>query len=589
MGEQEKNAPMTDSDSSTGATSALASETAVRHFRQILMWPLRIMPGQLEGTRIPKHWEAIEVAADACPWQELRDEFDDPKSFQQRHYKEFITFLPFVQRCLYGQGSASSPRGGLDSALRVFRRRDIAQMRVTLERDQVPWVLQIAHVDLYFFFDTDIIIPVVEVFADDVPLLVAEDLLFKTGRAYPAYWKPDGRAAQCPYRVEWLSPTGDILAVSDYEDQQKFLEFTCQHRSPNVAAHWAYLLEPLALHLSDCGGVIRFRQIEYHRMPLLAYLSFDDPKALTRGDFARLALITKAGPSESLPYSTRELATLEERHCYDRFWDPLEPDLSCRYLCCGHAFVVVGKAADDFFADQETGVLGQFRHQYFLMNLMAHFQKAALMLFSEWLVAAISQLEVQDVDSIKAFKREIRQLLASFLRFTERYWFHVVSAQVQARDLFRLLSRHLDTDQLYHDVSASIKDMNQYLDSDSLRRQANTVVRLTVVTTLGLIATVSTGFLGMNIFDEADNPVWIKLLILLVVFIPSTLLVNYAVANSKVLSDFLEALADKRLSWWDRTQVLFRVWRNPPPRAANPASLSGQANLGGRGDNGSGQ
>jgi Mg2+ and Co2+ transporter CorA len=48
--------------------------------------------------------------------------------------------------------------------------------------------------------------------------------------------------------------------------------------------------------------------------------------------------------------------------------------------------------------------------------------------------------------------------------------------------------------------------MNQYLDSDSQRRQANTVVRLTVVTTLGLIATVSTGFLGMNLFDETDNP-----------------------------------------------------------------------------------
>ena len=88
--------------------------------------------------------------------------------------------------------------------------------------------------------------------------------------------------------------------------------------------------------------------------------------------------------------------------------------------------------------------------------------------------------------------------------------------------------------------------MNQYLDSDSLRRQANTVVRLTVVTTLGLIATVSTGFLGMNLFDETSHPAWVKLLIFLVVLIPSTLLVNYAVAHSKVLSDFLEALADQR-------------------------------------------
>jgi len=108
------------------------------------------------------------------------------------------------------------------------------------------------------------------------------------------------------------------------------------------------------------------------------------------------------------------------------------------------------------------------------------------------------------------------------------------------------------------------------LDSDSLRRQANTVGRLTVVTTLGLIATVSTGFLGMNIFDEADNPAWLKLLILLMVLVPSTLLVNYAVAHSKVLSDFMEALADKKLTWWDRTQILLRVWREPPEKAAKP-------------------
>lgn len=68
----------------------------------------------------------------------------------------------------------------------------------------------------------------------------------------------------------------------------------------------------------------------------------------------------------------------------------------------------------------------------------------------------------------------------------------------------------------------------------------------------------------MNIIDEANNPVWVKLLILIAVFIPATLLVNYAVAHSKVLSDFLEALADKRLTWWDRTQLLLRVWRDPP-------------------------
>ena len=74
----------------------------------------------------------------------------------------------------------------------------------------------------------------------------------------------------------------------------------------------------------------------------------------------------------------------------------------------------------------------------------------------------------------------------------------------------------------------------------------------------------------MNLFDETNQPGWVKLLIFLIVLVPSSLLVNYAVANSKVLSDFMEALADKRLTWWDRTQILLRIWREPPEKAVKP-------------------
>jgi hypothetical protein len=544
--------------------TTMTSPPLVRHFRQILLWPLRVIPSPTEETHFSKYWELLETLGERCPWKEVADEFGDPADFQERHYKEFVTFLPYVQRFLYGEGAGRKGGTGYGkSPIRVFRRRDIAQMRVVLDEQAPPLLLQIAHVDLYFFYDLDIIILALEFFANDIPLLIAEDVLFKVGRAYPAFWEADGRGGECPQRVEWLSAMGETLAVSDYENRRQYLSFVCQHRSPNVSAHWEYLLQPLALHYSDREGVIRYRQIEYHRMPLLAYLSFSDPQALTRGDFARLALITKAGPSETLPYSETELAHFEQHYCNDKFWNPTNPAMSSRYLCCGHAFVVIGKASERFFVDPETGLLGQFRHQYFLINLIAHFHKGTLMLFSEWLVEAISQLEIRDTDSVRTFKREIRRIMETFLRFNQRYWFHEVSNQAQVRDLFRLLTGHLNTDQIYQDVSTSVKEMNDYLDSDSLRRQANTVVRLTVVTTLGLIATVSTGFLGMNIFDETDNPGWVKLLIFCAVFIPSTLLVNYAVAHSKVLSDFLEALADRRLTWWDRLKILFRIWWNP--------------------------
>lgn len=535
----------------------------VRHFRQILLWPLQIMRPQAGGAHISKYWELLEAMGDDCPWREVDDEFGDPDDFQERHYKEFITFLPYVQRFLYGEGSRAGQAGYGKSPIRVFRRRDIARIRVVLDEQSPPLFFQVAHVDLHFFYDLDIIILAFEFFANDVPLLLVEDVLFKVGRTYPGFWEANGQGGQCPYRVDWLSASGDVLATSDYENRRKYLHFVCRNRSPNISEHWKFLLRPLVLYNSDQEGAIRYRQIEYHRMPLLAYVSVNDPQSLTRGDFARLALIAKAGPSDALPYSEAELADFEKRYCYDKFWDPTNPALSSRYLCCGHAFVVVGKASERFFADPETGLLGQFRHQYFLVNLIAHFHKATLMLFSEWLVMAISQLDIRDMDSVKIFKREIRRIMETFLRFTHRYWFHEVSNQAQARDLFRMMTGHLETDRIYQDVSAAVKEMNQYLDSDGLRRQANTVVRLTVVTTLGLIATVATGFLGMNIFDEADNPLWVKALIFFGVLTPSVLLVIYAVTKSKALSDFLEALSDERLRWREKWGVLFRVFYRP--------------------------
>ncbi|MDS4031966.1 MAG: CorA family divalent cation transporter [Candidatus Contendobacter sp.] len=532
----------------------------VRHFRQILLWPLQVMHARVREPRISKYWELLEAMGEQCPWREVADEFGDPDDFQERHYKEFITFLPYVQRFLYGEGMGrEGPAGYGKSPIRVYRRRDVARMRVALDEQSPPVVFEVAHIDLYFFYDIDIIILAVEFFARDLPLPLAQDVLFKLGRAYPAFWEANGQGGQCPRRVEWLAATGETLAVSDYENRRKYLKFVCQHRSPNVAAHWDYLLQPLALYHSDREGVVRYRQIEYHRMPLLAYLSFDDPRVLTRGDFARLALVTRPGPSNTLPYSERELAHFERKYCYDKFWSPTDPMLGSRYLCCGHAFVMVGQAHDRFFTDAETGLLGQFRHQYFLVNLIAHFHKATLMLFSEWLVTAISQLDIRDVDSVKTFKRDIRRIFETFLRFTHRYWFHEVSNQAQAKDLFRMLTGHLDTDRIYRDVSEAVKEMEHYLDSDGLRRQANTVVRLTVVTTLGLIATVLTGFLGMNIFDHANEPAWVKLSIVVGVLIPAILLVFYGVAKSKVLSDFLEALADERLTWRDKLGVLFKV------------------------------
>src|SRR4029077_12268579 len=124
------------------------------------------------------------------------------------------------------------------------------------------------------------------------------------------------------------------------------------------------------------------------------------------------------------------------------------------------------------------------------------------------------------------------------------YWFHEISTQDQARDLFLLWRKHLNTDRLFAEVREEIQDMTEYLNSDSVRRQANTVVRLTVVTTLGLIGTIATGVLGMNIFASADEPWHRRVLIFVAVLIPTLLLTFYTVSRSRKLADYLERLSE---------------------------------------------
>ena len=583
----------------------------VKHFRQVLLWPLRLMPVQGSGGSGATHAKPWQVLRDlstgaasgnagaASPWRELVKEYTGaPDQFHERHYNEFVTFLPYVQRFLYGEGrtsrgtestqQADKRQGGAqgrgsaahseaDSPMRIFRRTDVAQVRVLAKPGDAPITLDIVHTDLYFFLDVDLVLLNVEVSANDLSLAQAQEILYRFGRGYPAGWDAQGLPLHCMADVEWLSAQGEVLSRSDAQDRDVFLTHVSQKRAPRIAAHWGFLLEPLVGDHSGREGLLRYRQIEYYRMPLMGYLAVDKPRALTRSDFVRLALVTGAGDGTqsnamngkdgledvctTLPYAEQYLADFEARYCYDRFWADGGAAPNTRYLCSGHSMVVVGDARSEFYGCRDRGVLAQFRHQHFLLFLIAHFQKASLLMFSDRLVEALKNLAIDDPGSVRRFKRAIRASFEGFLRFTHRYWFHEVAEQAQARALFHMTATHLGLDPLYAEVKERIADMNSYLDADSLRRQANTVVRLTVVTIFGLIGTVTTGFLGMNLLAEAEAPISRRIAIFAVVFVTTASLTVYTMAKSKRLSDFLDALSDERLSVWQKAKSLASVWR----------------------------
>jgi len=549
------------------ASTVHPSDKPVRHFRQILLWPIQLMPIR-EGAPIQKHWERLQTPDNDNPWRELADEFTgDPHQFQERHYSEFVTFLPYVQRFLYGEGKGGDRDVEQESCIRVFRRCDVAKVRVTFPGSRtVPVTLSVAHVDLYFFYDIDVAILVVEVFADDLPLPQAQNALFRLGRCYPTYWEPDGHGGHCPKQVEWLSSEEKVLAVSDYENREKYLSFACRYRAPSLASHWEFLLEPLVLHHSEKKGVLRYRQIEYHLISVMAYLVMDDPGALTRQEFVRLGLATAPGTPESLPYSERYLQDFEERYCYDRYWNGEgQEHPGTRFMCTGRVFTMVGDCGERLFADRKTD-LEQFRHEYFLLFLIPHFHKAALLMLADRLVDATNNLDMTKRDSVRQFRAVIRQTLGVFLRFSHRYWSHQVSDHGQVKELYRMISDHLGTDRLYAELRSELEDMSQYLDSEALRRQGETMVRLTVVATMGLIGVATTGFWGMNLFLVTDEPPLTRLFYFLIILILVIGLTFYTVLKSRRLSDSLETLADEHQSARAKLASLANVWKRKRDR-----------------------
>lgn len=546
---------MTDSPSTESACR-------VQLFHASLVWPLQLEPlphGDSEG----RHWEIFEARQETHPWRRIDDEFtDDPSQFKERHYREFVSFLPYVQRFLYGEGrsrhsSPDDPPGS--SPLHVFRRTDLESLRLTLRRGEVPVDLHIVHLDLYFFHDLDLVQLNLEVRADDLALDTAREILFRFGRAYPSGWEEDGAGLHNVYLAEWIGRDGEVLARSDTERREKYLGYVCEHRSPCVSEHWASLLRPLVISHSDETGDLRYRLIEYQRMPVMAFLAIDRPRSLSRDDWVRLGLATTLHPDESLPINEPMVVEFEKRFCQDRFWTDSESGPNTRFICTGNALTVVGDAASAFFTDGERGILAQFRHQYFLVFLIAHLHRASLLVFSEVLVDAVNDLDIRNDASVRRFKRRIRANFETFLRFTHRYWFHELSERPHTQAIFRLCAKHLRNDDLYDEVRDEIREMSTYLDSDSQRRQSNTVVRLTVITILGLIATVTTGYFGMNLIAFGTGSVLERTLHGIIATLVFIVLVLFAVARSKRLSDFLEALSDERLGFEGKMKALWGV------------------------------
>lgn len=528
----------------------------VREFRHTLLWPLQLRRIRSEhGFAHP--WEALK--ANPGPWKSVKDNLLADDDSCQLGYREFVYFLPYVQRFLYGFGEAD---GKTPASLHVFKRDDIASVRVRLHQDSAPVELAVARLRLIFFYDVDIAVLAFEVQARDLPLADAVDMMDRFGRPYPPSWESDTQAAHCTFGVELLDGEGRLVSASDYGDREKYLTLVRDIKQTPLSMHWESLLKPMVPAYLG-GGPLQYYQIENKRIPIMSYLSFDEPRELTRGDFARIAFAAKWGASDTLPYSTKFLADFEDRYCYDRYWDGSDAGsgMNTRYALCGPAFAMITKEGDAC-----RDLVQTFRHQFFQIGVLVNFHKGALLNLSNRFSVSVERLRVGDYESVRIFKESVRETLELFLRFNHRYWFHEISNQVLAGDLYKKWSRQLGSEELYVEVREEARDINEYLDADRTRRASDNAQRLTVVSACGMVGMVATGFLGMNIFNHADLPPWDKLAVFLVVFIPSILLTVYTVAISRRLATFMEALSSERMTWSEKTDAFRQIWYDSKSR-----------------------
>jgi hypothetical protein len=553
-------------DESTPGECAQKSAVRVAEFRQVVLWPVQLIPTG-HGNPAHKPWEYLPSLRGQTLWQPIKDELtaDDGAHFSERRYREFVTFLPFAQCFLYGEGRQYSGEADHGAApIKIFSRSGVVAARIRLRSNGEPIRAKVERVDLYFFYDMDVAILVMEVIGRDLDLAAVLDTQFRFGRAYLSHWESSGQGGNCALGIEWLGHGDTVLAASDYEDKKRYLRFVREQHAPRAAAHWAFLLQPMVQHYSHKEGALCYREIEYQRMPLMSYVACDDITKVSNGDMIRLGLGMPPGDSQAMPYAEQYSHDFDRRYCYDRYWEPDrqgDRQLQTRFLCTGQNFLVVGEDGDKIFSDHDKGVFSQFHHRYFLLFLIAHFQKASLLLLSDRLVSAISRLDVDDVDSSKQFRHDIRKTMQVFLRFTHRYWFHAVSDHIRARDLFRIIIDHLETDSLYEKTRRRMLDMTDYLDGEQLRRQSYTVMRLTVVTILGLIGTMTTGTLGVNHIDATHDTLLRRLDYFMLVFLPVMLLTFCTVVKSRGLSAFLDALSHAQTPWRHKLLLLREVWK----------------------------
>ena len=299
---------------------------------------------------------------------------------------------------------------------------------------------------------------------------------------------PDG----VPAAVTWRHSSGKAfrLAAPPREEVTKAFVADFSHGVPALLPWWKELLPE---RLRICGTSkeqAEWRFVTDERMATSSFLSIKDINRLSPGTWSRLCFCDKAGDKPN--YGEGFLTDFDAHYAYDRFrsW-------GTRYVMCSYNFVcVVSEGRSPDFIELHM------RRHYFQVFLLAQFQAAALLAFSNWVSEAMKSYADDADDDDEAARRRLRNDLYAierdFQAFVHRYWFTGVSNQVQPSEIYSKLRELLSLETWFREVMTEIETSRAFLRDQEQERTARSAESLSLLAGLGLLIVVPAAILGMN-------------------------------------------------------------------------------------------
>ena len=416
-------------------------------FDLTLLWPIR-----LRASGGGKGKTAREVAraalAKSGPWILVADlvrrgESRDEDGFS---YAELAYFHPFVREFLYGKNAAcAGERHVFD--LHELPATSADSLEISEPGSESTFAIRRI---LLYVFDGGIAILTLQLRATaSVEWKTALNVIsYLRTACFQDYWH--GSSADGGPGIVWRGGGGiELVSIRPLQagppkppnDRIEEMREAIKSGKPAIHAHWRLLLKPL----TDQG--IEINPLGDHRMGVMAFLGMEDVSSLSEDQW--FALVQADGgnfPRYAPAFRDKELAA----SVYDRWWYPNAPDpnaLKHRYLAGPLVYCCVLKPALAYIERIRT----TWRRQHYQMFLLAHYQRAALLVLQHRIATAAARERKRGPYDAELLT-EIVDIQHEMALFSSGQWFREISPQIQGQELYALLARQLGLEALYDGV-----------------------------------------------------------------------------------------------------------------------------------------